>query len=183
MKPHNLDVFKDNFIKEYITVRNQIIPSNPVMRRKWRADPDGLVYAYSSIDVYSSFMKTDLWHAIMVGKYEPLTFRCDVSFDKIVPRKIDRESEKYAVMFRWICSDESTGQSTTKDFTIAIGLAFQTSLNRDERLDNPLGLKVVEYEPETGVDPLNWLQVVEYEPDAGGEPKAGGDPLNRPQEE
>lgn len=158
INPKNLGVFKENFIREYITARNQIIPSNVAMRHKWRADANGIVYALSSIDVYAAFMKTDLWHAIMVGKYEPFTFRCDVSFDRISPRKTGEKIETYAVSFRHICSDESTGQSTPKDFTIAVSLEFQSGINWNERLDNPLGLKVVGYEVENkGKDPLNVL--------------------------
>jgi type IV secretory pathway component VirB8 len=156
----NLEVFKENFIKEYIVARNQIIPSNSIMRRKWRADAEGIVFSYSDVDVYSEFMKTDFWHAIMIGKYEPLTFRCDVLFDKIVPRKLGGDTETFAVIFRYVCGDESTGQTASKDFTIAVSVGFRKSVNWNERLDNPLGLKVVGYEPESGgepLNPLNWL--------------------------
>ncbi|MDR2268899.1 MAG: type IV secretion system protein [Rickettsiales bacterium] len=152
----NLKIYKENFIKEYIVARNRIIPSNAAMQHVW--DTRGLVYNYSSIEVYQDFKKTDFWYAIMVGKFEPLTFRCDVSFGKIAPRELDVEPEKYAVDFVWICTDESTGQSDKKDFTIALSLKFQSGLNWNERLDNPLGLKVVGYEVESGDgDPLNVL--------------------------
>jgi type IV secretory pathway component VirB8 len=158
MAVENLDAYKESFIKEYITARNQIVPDYPLMRRKWRADGGGLVFNYSDMDVYRGFMKTDMWHAIMEGKYEPFSFRCDVSFDKIVPRERGGEIEKFAARFRYICSDKSTGQGAPKDFTIRLGLRFQTELNYGERFDNPLGLKVVEYIVEDGGgDPLNWL--------------------------
>ncbi|MDR3208945.1 MAG: type IV secretion system protein [Rickettsiales bacterium] len=160
MTPENLNVYKDNFVKEYIVARNQITPSKTEMARKWRSDASGLVYAYSNIDVYADFMKTDLWNAILAGSYERIPFRCDVSFNKnMIPRKIDAEVEKYAVRFKYLCIDETTGQSIGKDFTIAISLAFQPSLKWNERLDNPLGLKVVGYEVEDGGEPLNtsWL--------------------------
>jgi type IV secretory pathway component VirB8 len=162
--PQNIGAYKENFIREYVAARNRIIPSNADMRLKWRADSSGLVFAYSSLDVYSEFIKTDMWHAIMVGKYEPLTFRCDVLFDKIAPRQLGSQPEKYAVKFRYVCGDErdkSTGQTLSKDFTIAVSLEFQNRLKWDERLDNPLGLKIVGYEVEDGGDdPLNprgWL--------------------------
>lgn len=154
----DLATYKENFIKEYIIARNQIVPSYPVMRRKWRADAIGSVFVYSSPDIYADFMKTDMWNAIMIGRYEPLAFRCDVSFYKTEPRRLGGAIEQYAVKLRYICADESTGQSEAKDFTIAISVAFQSNVNWNERLDNPLGLKVVGYEIEDGGrDPLNVL--------------------------
>ncbi|MDR1826635.1 MAG: hypothetical protein LBQ49_02995 [Rickettsiales bacterium] len=153
----NIDAYKENFIKEYILARNQIVPSNILMRRKWRAGAEGPVFAYSSTEIYAALMKTDMWHAIMLGTYEPLTFRCDVSFDKILPRVTGGNLETFAVRFRYICTDESTGQSTSKDFTIAVSTEFREQVGWSERLDNPLGLKVVGYEPEIGGDPLNVL--------------------------
>ena len=153
----NLSIYKENFLKEYMVKRNQIIPDNATMRNIWRADSGGIVYNYSSTDVYKKFMATDFWHAIMIGRFEPLTFKCDVSFDKIVLRRRRPEFETYAITFRWICSNENdTRQTASKDFTIAVSLAFQSNLDWNERLDNPLGLKVVGYEVESGGnDPLN----------------------------
>jgi type IV secretory pathway component VirB8 len=160
MNRQNLDIYRDNFIKEYITARNQISPSGAAMQRKW--DTSGLVRNYSSLDVYRAFMDTEMWHAIMQGMYDRIPFRCDVNFDKpIAPRETGGEIKKYAVSFKYVCADESTGQSTSKDFTIAVSLAFQPNLKWSERLDNPLGLKVVGYEAESaGGDPLDtgWLK-------------------------
>lgn len=163
MTAQNLGTYKENFIKEYVIARNEIAPSNTAMRRRWRVG-DGPVYAYSSIDVYADFKQTDFWYAIMEGKYEPLMFRCEVSFDKIMPRETGGEIEKYAVRFHYICTDEFAGHKVAKDFTISIGLQFQTKLRWSERLDNPLGLKVVAYEIESGGgDPLNILQWLKKE--------------------
>lgn len=161
----NMGQYKDAFIKEYVEKRNQILPNNETMQLRWRSDKNGIVYSYSNIDVYSKFMDTEMWNAIMVGKYQPLTFNCNVSFGKISPRQRTQDFEKYAVKFRYICYYESARQSVSKDFTIALSLAFQTKINWDERLENPLGLKVVGYEIESGgTDPLNptqWLEDAE----------------------
>jgi type IV secretory pathway component VirB8 len=163
MTAENIEAYKANFIKEYIVARNRIVPSNLTMRQKWRVG-DGPVYAYSSIDVYADFKQTDFWYAIMEGKFEPLNFRCDVSFDAISPRKTGGDVERFAVKFRYVCADEFTGHSLSKDFTILLGLQFQTNLKWNERLDNPLGLKVVAYEIESGGgDPLNILQWLKKE--------------------
>ena len=150
----NLEAFKENFIRRYITVRNEIYPSNEVMQRRWQANAAGSVYAYSSLEIYSEFRNLDMWNAVMIGRYEPLMFRCDVSFGRIVPRV---RGVTYAVPFRFICTDESTGQSMHKDFTIAVTIAFQDTIGWGERLSNPLGLKVVGYRVESGGghDPLS----------------------------
>jgi len=57
-------------------------------------------------------------------------------------------------------SAELTGQVEAKTFTIAISLAFQPNIRWNERLDNPLGLKVIRYVVENGgSDPLNPLGI------------------------
>jgi len=162
----SIGTYKENFIKEYINARNQIVPDNVAMQRRWRIP--GIVYAYSSLDVYSVFKETDFWKAIMEGRFEPLPFKCDVSFaGRPAPRARapDNKSEKYAVNMKYICRDsrdKNTGHEVQENFTIAVTLAFQDNLDWNERLDNPLGLKVVGYEVEGGKpDPLNatkWLK-------------------------
>jgi len=155
---NNMEAFKENFIKDYITLRNQIFPNYAAMRRKWRTGPEGMVYAFSSTGVYADFKKTDLWFAVMEGRREEMNFRCDVVFNRAIA---PRSPNVYAVRFRWICSDETTGQAIAKDFTIRIGLEFPRTLNWNERLDNPLGLKVSEYAVEgEEIDPLDYFSTL-----------------------
>jgi len=58
------------------------------------------------------------------------------------------------------------GQYLSKTFTIAVSLAFLPNIRWNERLDNPLGLKVVGYVVESDDsggrnDPLNPLGISE----------------------
>jgi type IV secretory pathway component VirB8 len=59
-------------------------------------------------------------------------------------------------------SPDFAGQYLSKTFTIAVTLAFLPNIRWNERLDNPLGLKVVGYVVEDGGnDPLNPLGISE----------------------
>lgn len=147
--------YKENFIKEYIRARNEIIPNINVMRYKWRS-PDGPVYIWSSKEVYASFTETQLWSAFMQDA--PNTqFSCPIEFQSPVIEP--RGNDKFAVRFRWFCTSESAGQTQPKDFTIVIGLTYAPEVKWNARQENPLGLQVSEYRIESGGDdPLNVLK-------------------------
>jgi len=167
MNRGSLDTYKQQFIREYIIARNQIMPSNHVMRARWRVG--GLVHSYSSLPVFQEFVRTRFWHAVMEGRHEPLTFRCDVTFDRIAPRGRTPDAETFAVTFRHICriddafiTPDFAGQECSKTFTMAVTVEFLPNIRWDERLDNPLGLRVIGYTTEDGGnDPLNPLGISE----------------------
>lgn len=163
MSPTNMQAFKERFIREYMVARNQIVQSNNAMQIRWR--PNGLVHSYSSLEIFQEFIRTNLWRAIMENRHEPLFFRCDVSFGRIRLRTADT----FEVNFAHICRDvlnENPGQSISNNFTIAVTVEFQPELRWNERLDNPLGLKVVGYVVEQdgrdgNSDPLDGEWIIE----------------------
>lgn len=147
--------YKENFIKEYIRARNEIIPNINVMRYKWRS-PDGPVYIWSSREIYANFTETQLWSAFMHDSPDP-AFSCPVEFQSPVIEP--RGNDKFAVRFRWFCTSESSGQTMPKDFTIVIGLTYAPEIKWNAKQKNPLGLQVSEYRIESGDgDPLNVLK-------------------------
>lgn len=150
-----MGTYKENFIKEYIRARNEIIPNINTMRYKWRS-PDGPVYIWSSREVYAKFAATQLWSAFMQDSPN-IQFSCPIEFQS--PAIEPRGNNKFAVKFRWFCTSESAGQTPVKDFTIVIGLSQATKVKWSARQENPLGLQVSEYRVETGGnDPLDFMR-------------------------
>jgi len=149
----NLPIFTEAFIREYIKLRNEIIPNVGLMRRKWESG-SGIVYLTSSPEVWGPFTRTAAFGYIM-GNYPELDLVCRVEFmGAIEPWAKNR----YITNFRYICTDNA-GQRTQKDFTILIGIDFEKRMQWGQRLDNPLGIFVTEYEIRAGGgDPLNFVQ-------------------------
>lgn len=150
----NLDNFKRTFIREYIKARNEIIPNANEMRTKWTNDANGVVYTWSTPDVYNAFTQTNMWNAWM-SDVPDFEFSCSVEFDNgaVSPRGDD----VWAVTFRYFCSD-SNRQLDKKEYTIRIKLdaTEDATIRWDERFNNPLGIRVSEYEIESGNgDPLD----------------------------
>lgn len=153
----NLDIYKKEFIREYIRHRNEVYPNANVMQKKWNST-DGIIRTTSTDNVFADFINTNMFIAIM-SHAPDFEFRCDVNFDS-APKFLQSEDPKhdtYQVDFRYFCSD-STGQTNPKDYTIKIKLATddEVDIKWVDRITNPLGLRVVEYEvvSENG-DPLN----------------------------
>lgn len=149
----NLETLKESFIKEYIKVRNEIVPDANFMRKKWSATNEGYVYLWSSENIFKSFTKTSMWNAYMNDKPD-IEFNCPVEFTSIKPWS--SSDNTYAVSFRYFCSDINR-QTLKKDYTILVKIEIENKLKWTERLQNPLGIKVVEYKIETGEnDPLDF---------------------------
>jgi len=150
----NLALYKESFLKEYIKARNEIIPNAGVMQRKWQPNDNGMVYTWSSPDVFAAFAATQMV-TTMRNAIPDFEFRCTVDFkDKPAPRAENR----FAVSFTYTCTDNS-GQPVSKDYTIVMQLEMQPRIRWSERLRNPLGIRVVEYTVESGRgDPLDFGQ-------------------------
>lgn len=153
----NLDNYKKAFIREYIRHRNEVYPNANVMQKKWNSE-HGIVRTTSTDDVFAEFMNTNMYIAIM-SKMPDFEFRCDTHF-YAAPKYLQSDDpyhDTYQVDFRYFCSD-STGQTNPKDYTIKIKLATddEVDVRWVDRIENPLGLRVEEYEvvSENG-DPLN----------------------------
>ena len=160
----NLEVYKSAFVREYIKHRNEVVSNPKVMQLKWN-NANGFVKQTSTPEVYAEFAKTDMFNAMMRDGMPGFDFMCSVSFtespdsEKIKDTANGRAAvDAYVVRFRYACTDNKTGQTTPKTYTIKIKLVPDDKIQfkwRD-RIDNPLGLRVSEYEivGDTG-DPLN----------------------------
>ena len=150
----NLNRYKRAFIREYLKARNEIVPNANVMRTKWNNGIDGVVYEWSSQDVYNEFTKTNMWNAWMSGLPD-FEFSCSVEFGN---NAFEPYSENvYLVNFYYFCSD-SDRQMDKKEYKIRIKLDVDDSatIKWSDRINNPLGIRVSEYEIESGNgDPLN----------------------------
>ena len=149
----NTDVYMRAFVTEYLRMRNDVTSNTAYMRQKWGAD--GVVAMWSSPAVYKDFKKTDMYNAIMNGVPDfafecPMVIQAPGSFRKF------KENE-YTVSVRYHCQYNG-GQTDEKNYTIRIGLTVDANptVSWQERIDNPLGIKVSQYAIESGNgDPLD----------------------------
>ena len=149
----NLEILKQSFIKEYVKARNEIVIDTNFMKKKWSATNEGYVYLWSSEEIFKTFTRTAMWTAYMNDKPD-VEFNCPVEFTSLKPWA--SSSNTYAVSFRYFCENNNR-QTVKKDYTILIKIEIENKLKWSERLQNPLGMKVVEYSVETGGnDPLDF---------------------------
>ena len=150
-KSENLDRYTKAFVREYIRHRNEIFENPNAMHQKWNS-ANGAVRIMSTDDVYAGFADTALFNAIMS---EAPSFHCWVNFEG-APMYL-ASVDAYQVEFKYFCSD-STGQTAPKDYTIKLKLETEDNaqIKWADRVDNPLGLRVSEYEIVSGNgDPLD----------------------------
>ncbi len=157
-RSENTDRYKQEFVREYIRHRNEVFANANAMHKKWNSE-NGIVRTMSTDDVYSEFVKTGLFGEVMSNDVPNIPVQCYITFDG-APMYLASESQDtdtYQIKFRYFCAD-STGPVAQKDYTIKVKLLTQdgTLIKWADRIENPLGLKVVEYEIISGDgDPLN----------------------------
>lgn len=150
----NMEQYKNAFVREYVRHRNEIFANPNAMQEKWVGE-NSIVRKMSSNDVYKDFTQTKMFTAI-VSKLPGFDFHCPVNF-KGAPVHMTSD-DAYNVQIRYFCKDNSTGQTIQKDYTIKIKLeeSKDKKIRWGERIENPLGLRVVEYTIVEGDgDPLN----------------------------
>ncbi len=149
----NVDEYKKAFVMEYVRARNEVERNTSIMRRKWGND-GGVVAMWSTPAVYKAFTQTDMYNAI-IGDYPDFAFTCPVTF---IGAPLVLKEDTYTVTIRYYCESNS-GPTNKKDYKIRVVLAKDNDRIIDwiERLNNPLGLKVMEYTVLNGNDPLNWI--------------------------
>jgi len=157
----SLDDYKKSFVREYIRHRNEVVTDIETMTKKWNA-VDGDVYTMSSDDVYANFTKTAMFNAMMGGGMPNFDFKCPVIFENApmpMPAEDGRDNsmDTFLVKFNYFCAD-STGRTPEKGYTIKIRIQSDegTKIKWADRIENPLGLRVVEYTVSSGgSDPLD----------------------------
>ncbi len=150
----NMDGYIRSFMREYVRARNEVVPDAREMRTKWGNDSNGVVYAWSTPEVYSEFTQTNMWNAWMSGVPD-FEFSCSVEFDNGAIEPFN--DNEYTVKFRYFCADNNR-QMDKKEYKIRMKLDINdgTEMKWSDRFNNPLGIRVSEYIIESGNgDPLN----------------------------
>lgn len=154
----NTDRYKQEFVREYIRHRNEVLANANEMHKKWNSE-NGIVRVTSTDDVYSDFVKTTLFNEVMSNIVPNIPVQCGIIFDG-APMNLASETintDVYQTKIKYFCED-STGPIATKDYTIKVTLLTQDGsfIKWADRIENPLGLKVVEYTIISGPgDPLD----------------------------
>jgi len=155
----NVEEFKENFVKEYVKVRNEIITNINVMQRKWGTGEGGMVHVWSSPEVFAAFMRTRMFLSTMASSAES-SLECRVNFTDHPVRLLRRDQSRgiytYEVRFKFLCTNNAL-QISNKDYTIRIGIQFSETIRWVNRLENPLGVFVSEYTVEGDRDPLDFV--------------------------
>lgn len=155
-KSEYLDIYKKSWVREYIRHRNEILNNAKVMNKKWNS-LDGVIKRMSTDNVYSDFVSTFAFNEIMTDAPN-YNIQCSVFFDT-EPLLISSVSNQdtYQVKFRYFCED-STRPIAQKDYTIRMKIETQDNnyVKWASKIDNPLGIRVSEYEVISGNgDPLD----------------------------
>lgn len=155
-KDENLDIYKKAFVYEYIKNRNEIVADANEMHKKW--DSRGPVRTMSTDEVYAGFINTKIFNDIMTS-IPKIDAQCAIFFDgaPMYLASDTKDTETYQVKFRYLCKDY-TGPEIQKDYTIKIKLSESDDrkIKWVDRIENPLGLKVIEYTIVSGDgDPLD----------------------------
>ena len=148
--------YKEFFIREYIRARNEISTDTGLMQRKWGTDENGVVNAWSAPDIYTALQRTRMYNMLMRdGAASDITCTVEFPQGRLAPRK---SGTTYAVPFSYICTN-SNGHETRKDYTILVTVELMgqdDTMKFGDRVNNPLGIRVVGYDIESGDgDPLN----------------------------
>lgn len=155
--------YEEGFVREYIIMRNTLLPSAMLTKKNW----SNVVKTWSGNKVYSAFTRTALYKEYTSGDTIP-SLSCSVNFPNtnkeqaVVKTNSTTKYNEYVVSFTWVCKN-SGGQTPPKNYKIR--LRIQSVLDKDksntlENLnklrDNPLGTRVTEYTVLSGDgDPLN----------------------------
>ncbi len=152
----NMKIYKKTFLREYIRARNEILPNAREMRTKWGNDIDGIVYSWSTPEIYNQLTQTNMWKAWM-SELPDFEFSCSVEFDNGAIEPLNEETNEYTIKFLYFCAD-SNRQMDKKEYKIRIKLDMDegTKMKWSDRFNNPLGIHVSEYVIESGNgDPLD----------------------------
>lgn len=156
----DLEIYKREFIKEYIKNRNEITPNARIMEQNWGMH-GGTIKTTSSADTFADFVKTAMYQEFLINNGE-LDFSCSVEFSPGSVNKYTADGSTYTVDFKWFCTN-SYGQTDRKDYRIKITLVTddEKSMRWTDVMENPLGMRVVEYSVESGDgDPLDAFVIV-----------------------
>ena len=154
-----LNNYKEGFVREYVIARNTLSTTPGITRKNWSR----IVKPWSSNEVFSKMVKTPLYKEFALGDQLP-NISCNVNFsspnnDNPVLRM---NNDTYNVKFTWVCKNIG-GQTTQKNYKIQIRIKSDldkevsgTLENLEKLRDNPLGIKVVQYDILDGRgDPLD----------------------------
>lgn len=169
----DLEGYKQQFIREYVRARNEIVPNLAIMRAKWANDSSGIVRTWSADTVFGKFAETPMVNIVNQNLDEVFDITCNVEFpfEYSVVKKTDaRDDDIYFVHFDYKCSYGPMGdQVLTQKYTLRVQLESGdgNSVKWADRMENPLGVRVVGYDvidaqnKVLNTDPLDWTGLIE----------------------
>lgn len=170
--PEDLNRYKQQFIREYVRARNEIVPDLAIMRAKWANTSSGMVRTWSSDEVFGKFAETQMPNVINQNLDEVFDIKCNVEFPfeySVVQDTNSNNDDTYVVKFDYKCSYGPLGdQEYAQTYAIRVQLQSDadSSVKWADRMENPLGVRVVGYDvidaqgKVLNTDPLDWTGVI-----------------------
>lgn len=172
--PENMKSYQEEFVRNYVLERNEIVPDLAIMRAKWANNSDGIIKTRSSDAIFGEFVMTDMVYAIRQDLDKPFDVKCDVEFDEngsVLPDTTNARNDTYIVKFTYVCNYGNLQEQPLKQhyaLRVKVASNAKNALKWTDRIENPLGIRVVEYNviDKNGkilkdVDPLNWSRYTE----------------------
>lgn len=166
--PENMDDYQKSFVMEYVRERNEVVPDLAIMRAKWANSDNGIIKTRSTDDVFGDFVMTNMVNIIRQDFDTPFNVKCDVEFYEHQPViKNVNKKDTYTVRFGYVCDyGAMDGKKYVQNYAIDVTLASTAgdAVRWAERMENPLGFRVSNYEIINNQDdPLNWTNALEEE--------------------
>jgi len=166
--PENMDDYQKSFVMEYVRERNEVVPDLAIMRAKWANSDNGIIKTRSTDDVFGDFVMTNMVNIIRQDFDTPFNIKCDVEFYEHQPViKNVNKKDTYTVRFGYVCDyGAMDGKKYVQNYVIDVTLASTAmdAVRWAERMENPLGFRVSNYEVINNQDdPLNWTNALEEE--------------------
>lgn len=167
--PEDLAKYKENFVRDYVLKRNEIVDNLMVMRARWGNNDNGVIKARSTDAVFGDFATTYMARFVHQDLQHSFDVQCNVEFyqhNAVV--LYTSQSDTYTVKFTYICHygpDFEREYRQNYELTVKLKSTAKNAIRWTERMENPLGFKVSEYKVEGDQgDPLNWpLRINEQE--------------------
>ena len=169
----DLDGYKQQFIREYVRARNEIVPNLAIMRAKWANDSSGIVRTWSADTVFGKFAEMPMVNIVNQNLDEVFDITCSVEFpidNSVIESSRANENDVYYVHFDYKCSYGPMGdQVLTQKYTLRVQLESGdgNSVKWADRMENPLGVRVIGYDvidaqnKVLNTDPLDWTGLIE----------------------
>ena len=136
-----MDILAEMFVRQYVTIRNNVWPNAREMRIAW--DGGGIIYNMSSPNVYDAFWRTEVLRYFPDGEMDSSP---DVMVDTDIKRIIKEGWNSWQIFFDTRKMATTVSPPVIEHWLATIQFKYYASRAvMRSRLRNPLGFTVTQY--------------------------------------